>query len=86
MEVELSFQDSDKDAAWELYVELLTRIVTQPLPQEAGDEQTALNSIHGTISYYPFHLAPAWQECYKIQHGGDTNIKSGSTAFYNKVA
>ena len=46
MEIELSFQDSDKDAAWELYVELLTRIVTQPLPQEAGDEQTALDSIH----------------------------------------
>ena len=44
--VEISFQETDKDAAWELYVELLTRIVTQPLPAEAGDEQTALDSVY----------------------------------------
>jgi hypothetical protein len=39
-------QDADRDAAWELYIELLTRITTQPLPQEHGDEDTALESIH----------------------------------------
>ena len=44
--VEISFQPSDKDAAWELYIEMLTRIVTQPLPSEAGDEKTALESIY----------------------------------------
>ncbi len=44
--VEISFEESDKDAAWELYVEMLTRIVTQPLPMEAGDEKTALDSIY----------------------------------------
>ena len=44
--VEVSFEESDKDAAWELYVEMLTRIVTQPLPTEAGDEKTALDSIY----------------------------------------
>ena len=38
--------DPDKAAAWDLYVELLTRITTQPLPDEAGVEQTALDSIH----------------------------------------
>ena len=42
---EISFQNTDRDAAWELYVEMLTRIVTQPLPSEAGDEQTALKSV-----------------------------------------
>ena len=45
-EAEFTFQTVDMDAAWELYVELLTRIVTQPLPAEAGDEQTALDSVY----------------------------------------
>ena len=45
-QVELSFQQEDRDAAWELYVEMLTRIVTQPLPAGAGDEQTALDSLY----------------------------------------
>ena len=43
--VEITFAESDQDAAWELYVEMLTRIVTQPLPIEAGDEKTALDSV-----------------------------------------
>jgi hypothetical protein len=38
--------EPDRDAAWELYIELLTRIATQPLPMEHGDEKTALESIH----------------------------------------
>ena len=44
--VEIDLQDEDRDAAWELYVEMLTRIVTQPLPTRTGDEQTALDSIY----------------------------------------
>jgi hypothetical protein len=39
-------KDEDKDAAWELYIELLTRIATQPLPKEYGDEAAALESVH----------------------------------------
>jgi len=39
-------QDPDRAAAWELYVELLTRIATQDLAPEDGDEQAALSSIH----------------------------------------
>lgn len=39
-------QDEDKDAAWELYIEMLTRIVTQPLKKDMGDEKTALDSIY----------------------------------------
>lgn len=46
VQLEISFEAVDKDAAWDLYVELLTRIVTQPLPAEAGDEKTALDSIY----------------------------------------
>ena len=44
--VEISFEPADKDAAWELYIEILTRIVTQPLPSEVGDEKTALDSVY----------------------------------------
>lgn len=45
LESEWSPQASDRDAAWDLYVELLTRITTQPLPENEGVEQTALASI-----------------------------------------
>jgi hypothetical protein len=38
-------KDADRAAAWDLYVELLTRITTQPLPKEHGDEETALKSV-----------------------------------------
>ena len=44
--VEVSFKPADEDAAWELYIEMLTRIVTQPLPAESGDEKTALDSAY----------------------------------------
>ena len=44
--VEIAFDQSDQDAAWELYVEMLLRVVTQPLPSEGGDESTALDSIY----------------------------------------
>ena len=43
---EISFEEDDQDAAWELYVEMLTRIVTQPLPSDIGDEETALDSVY----------------------------------------
>ena len=45
-EVEFVPNDDDQTAAWELYVELLTRITTQPLADEDGDEKTALDSIY----------------------------------------
>jgi hypothetical protein len=45
MESEFKPSDPDKAAAWELYVELLTRITTQSLPVEHGDEKTALDSV-----------------------------------------
>ena len=45
-DVELSFEDDDRDAAWELYIEMLTRITTQALPSKEGDEQTALDSVY----------------------------------------
>lgn len=46
LDMEWNPKDKDKDAAWELYIELLTRITTQPLALEEGDEKTALESVH----------------------------------------
>ena len=46
LEADLSMKDGDKEAAWKLYVELLTRITTQALPKDSGDEETALDSIY----------------------------------------
>jgi len=46
LETEWRPQDPDRDAAWELYVELLTRIATQKLAEEHGDEKTALESVY----------------------------------------
>ena len=46
LEVEWELQEVDKDAAWELYIELLTRITTQYLSPEEGDEQAALESVY----------------------------------------
>lgn len=46
--LDLEFEPNDKDrqAAWELYVELLTRVATQPLPPGHGDEAAALRSLY----------------------------------------
>lgn len=46
MEMEWAPQTEDQDAAWDMYVELLTRISTQPLSDEHGVEKTALASIY----------------------------------------
>ena len=45
-DLHISHQSKNKDAAWELYIEMLTRVVTQRLPSESGDEKTALDSMH----------------------------------------
>ena len=70
VEFEVSFQETDKDAAWDLYVEMLTRIVTQPLPPEAGDEQAALESVYA--------LAPATREI--LRHHGRASIQFSKVA------
>lgn len=46
LEMDWTPSDVDKDAAWDLYVELLTRITTQELPDEHGVEVTALESVY----------------------------------------
>lgn len=45
-EVEFSTIEDDQTCAWDMYVELITRITTQSLEQNSGDEKTALDSIY----------------------------------------
>ncbi len=63
LQVTLEFGDADRDAAWEMYIELLTRITTQTLDTADGDEQTALDSIYS--------LFPTTRSIIK-QHGRDS--------------
>ncbi len=46
LDAEFSPQDVDRAAAWDLYVELLTRVTTQHLQPDHGDEATALASVY----------------------------------------
>ena len=46
LEMEWEPKDADRNAAWELYIELLTRVTTQELDDGDGDELSALSSIH----------------------------------------
>lgn len=46
LEMEFGPQDADRNAAWELYVELATRISTQPLPAGQGTDKQALASLY----------------------------------------
>ena len=45
-EIEFGATEDDQTAAWDMYVELITRITTQPLDGADGDEETALNSVY----------------------------------------
>ena len=46
LDAEWKPQDADRSAAWEMYVELLTRITVQPLAEGVGDDETALTSVY----------------------------------------
>ena len=76
-EIEFSFEPADRDAAWELYVEMLTRIVTQPLPAEVGDEQTALDSV--------FSLFPTTREILRRRGQGAVNFSKVAIPVLNQV-
>lgn len=46
LEMQWEPKNEDKTAAWELYVELITRAATQGLDPDEGDEAAALQSIY----------------------------------------
>lgn len=42
----IEFEEADRNAAWDMYIELLTRVTTQHLAPDHGDEKTALTSVY----------------------------------------
>ena len=63
VEAEFSPKQGDREAAWKLYIELLTRITTQALSTEAGNEQAALESIHSLFKTTRQVLKEQGQDC-----------------------
>ena len=49
-EMEFTYTEFDEIASWEMYVELITRIATKELPNEYGDEKSALESIYSLFA------------------------------------
>jgi hypothetical protein len=60
LEMQWDPRDEDKSAAWELYVELITRVTTQRLDPDEEEEAGALKSI--------YELLPLTHE--RIKHNG----------------
>jgi hypothetical protein len=46
LKLKIKAEESEKDAAWSLFVELATRIATQALSDDAGVEERALDSLY----------------------------------------
>ena len=74
---EISFVAADQDAAWELYIEMLTRIVTQSLPKDSGDEKTALASVYS--------LFPITREILRRQGRGTISFAKVAIPVLNQV-
>lgn len=45
-EMEFVYTDADEKAAWEMYVEIITRVLSRTLLFESGDEKAALQSVY----------------------------------------
>ena len=54
---------NDEQAAWAMYIEMVTRVVTQPLPPNQGDEATALKSVHSLFETTREVLKEHGREC-----------------------
>jgi hypothetical protein len=62
-EMEWKPQDADRKAAWDMYVEMLTRITTQPLSDDDGIEKTALESVYNLFGITRAILKHHGREC-----------------------
>ena len=58
--------DNNRKAAWHLYVEMETRIITQPLPPGHGDEKNALKSVYSLFPITREILREQGPDCVKF--------------------
>lgn len=61
--IESNPTDNNRKAAWDLYVEMETRILTQPLDPEHGDEKTALDNVYSLFQTTREILLAQGPEC-----------------------
>ena len=77
LEGEFKPSDPDRAAAWELYIELLTRVTTQSLAPEHGDEKTALDSVYA--------IFPLTREILRRQGSGSGEFAKLAIPVLNQV-
>jgi hypothetical protein len=77
LEGEFAPRDPDRAAAWDLYIELLTRVTTQYLAPADGDEATALESVHA--------LFPLTREILKRHGSGSGEFAKLAIPVLNQV-
>ena len=63
---ELKFRDADRKAAWDMYIELLTRVSTQSLEPDQGDEKAALTSIFSLFGLSREIIKKNGPECFEF--------------------
>ncbi len=62
-QLEFDPNPEDEEAAWEMYVELITRVTTQYLSPEHGDEKAALDSVYKLFDITRFILKERGRKC-----------------------
>ena len=77
LELEFEPTEDDMTAAWDMYVELLTRITTQKLDEEDGDEKTALESV--------YELFPVTRQLLKEKGRRATNFTKIAVVVLNQI-
>ena len=77
LEGEFKPSDPDRAAAWELYIELLTRVTTQSLAPKHGDEKTALDSVYA--------IFPLTREILRRQGSGSGEFAKLALPVLNQV-
>lgn len=75
--IDIVLNNNDKEAAWLMYVELITRVATQRLEDNLGIEETALDSI--------YKLFPITREILKTKGRKAKNFTIVSIIFLNKM-
>lgn len=63
LDMEFKPQEADKKAAWDLYIELLTRVATQDLNDSEGDELAALESVRSIFPITRSIIKENGREC-----------------------
>ena len=63
LEIEWQPSEPDREAAWDLYIELLTRTTTQPLADEQGTETAALENVYSLFPITRETLRAHGREC-----------------------